>query len=64
MHHQLKKLWPSVEAYGRKYGYKSDGAREKGLLNNNEWMSKLTLMEFLQVLGPGMRMGSMLARDT
>jgi len=64
MHYQLKKLWLNVEAYGRKYGYKSDWAWKRALLNNNTWMNHLTIMEFLQVLGPGMRLGSMLARDT
>lgn len=64
MHYQLKKLWVNVEAYGRKYGYNWEWAWHRELANNNAWMNKLTLMEVLQVLGPGMRMGSMLARDT
>ena len=64
MQSQLKKLWLNVEAYGSKYGYKRDRVWKRALLNNNVWMSHLSIMEFLQVLGPGMRMGSMLARDT
>lgn len=64
MHYQLKKLWVNVEAYGRKYGYDWNWAWKRALLNNNMWMNSLPIMEVLQVLGPGMRMGSMLARDT
>jgi len=64
MHYQLKKLWLNAEAYGRKFGYKYEWAWERGVVNNNTWMNKLPLMEVLQVLGPGMRMGAMLARDT
>jgi len=33
-------------------------------VNNNAWMNKLPLMEVLQMLGPGVRLGTMLARQT
>jgi tyrosyl-tRNA synthetase len=64
MHYQLKKLWLNVETYGKKYGYVSTWSWHRELVNNSAWMNKLTLMEVLQILGPGMRMGAMLARDT
>lgn len=64
IHYQLKKLWINVEAYGLKYGYKWEWAWKRGIVNNNAWMNKLPIMEVLQVLGPGMRMGSMLAKET
>lgn len=64
MHYQLKRLWQNVDAAGRKYGYKFGWAMHRELVNNNAWTNKLTLLEFLQVLGPGMRMGTMLGRDT
>jgi tyrosyl-tRNA synthetase len=64
MHLQLKKLWLNVDEYGRKYGYKMEWAMHRELVNNNAWWNKLPMLEVLQVLGPGMRMGSMLARDT
>lgn len=64
MHDQLTKLWLNVEAYGGKYGYNWNWAWKRALLNNSTWWNKLTLLEVLQVLGPGMRLGSMLARDT
>jgi tyrosyl-tRNA synthetase len=64
MHYQLKKLWVNVEAYGLKYGYKWEWAWKRGLVNNNIWMNKLGIMEILQVLGPGVRIGPMLGRET
>jgi len=64
MHFQLKKLWLNVEQYGRKYDYKWEWSWHRELINNNAWWNKLPMLEVLQVLGPGMRLGSMLARDT
>lgn len=64
MHTQLKKLWVNVEAYGRKYGYKWEWAWHRELINNNTWWNSLPMLQVLQLLGPGMRLGSMLARDT
>jgi len=64
IHFQLKKLWVNVEAYGLKYGYKWEWAWKRALLNNNAWMNKLPVMELLQIMGPGIRLGPMLAKDT
>lgn len=64
MHMQLKKLWLNVEKYGSKYGYTQTWASHRELINNNAWWNKLPMLEVLQVMGPGMRLGSMLARDT
>lgn len=64
MHYQLKKLWVNVESYGEKYGYKWEWAWKRELVNNNAWMNGLGIMEVLQILGPGIRMGAMMAKDT
>jgi tyrosyl-tRNA synthetase len=64
MHYQMKKLWVNVEEYGKKFGYNWEWAWHRELVNNNAWINKLTVLELLQVLGPGMRLGTMLARDT
>ncbi|KAH7327175.1 hypothetical protein BKA65DRAFT_375166, partial [Rhexocercosporidium sp. MPI-PUGE-AT-0058] len=64
MHFQLKKLWLNVEAYGKKYDYHWEWAWHRELVNNNAWWNKLPMLEVLQILGPGMRLGTMLARDT
>ncbi|TVY71545.1 Mitochondrial tyrosine--tRNA ligase [Lachnellula suecica] len=66
MHYQLKQLWGNVQVYGQRYGYYKgrDFQHQKALLNNNAWWNKLPLLEVLQTLGHGMRVGPMLARDT
>lgn len=68
MHYQLKKLWLNVEQYGAKYGFYSGGKDlikgHRELINNNFWWNKLPMLEVLQRMGAGMRLGPMLARDT
>lgn len=64
MHFQLKKIWLNLEACGRKYGYDFTWANHRELVNNSTWWNKVTLLEVLQTMGPGIRMGSLLARDT
>lgn len=64
IHYQLKKLWANAEVEGARYGYKWNWAWHRELVNNNHWWNKLPMLEVLQYLGPGMRMGAMLARDT
>lgn len=62
---QLQGLWHNVHNYSKKYGYGLHPAPLKGYVrDNSRWWDQITLLEFLQVLGPGMRLGSMLARDT
>ncbi|KAI9702358.1 MAG: tyrosyl-tRNA synthetase [Candelina mexicana] len=64
MHYQLKRLWANIEQLSRKYGYQWEWAWHRELVNNNAWMNKLPILKFLQLLGPGVRLGTMLGRDT
>jgi len=64
IHYQLKKMWVNVEALAKKHGYDWEWAWSRKVENNNVWLNGLPITEFLQVLGPGMRMGTMLSRDT
>lgn len=64
MHMMLKKLWINVEIYARKYDYKWEWAWHRELVNNNTWINKLPMIEVLKLLGPGVRIGTMLGRDT
>lgn len=64
IHYQMKKIWLNVEAYALRYGYRWEWAWKRGLLNNNAWQNKLGFMEVLQIMGPGVRIGTMLAKDT
>jgi tyrosyl-tRNA synthetase len=66
MHYQLKKLWQNVETHTRKRGFFQGTPwwLHRELENNNKWWNKQSMLEVLQLLGPGMRLGPMLARDT
>lgn len=64
MHAQLKQLWMHVEALANRHGYQKEWAWSRDLSNNNTWLNKLPVTDFLRDLGPGMRLGEMLSRDT
>jgi tyrosyl-tRNA synthetase len=66
MHYQLKKLMNNVHAYGQKHGFYEgkDFEHQRHLVNNNFWWNKQPLLEVLTLLGHGIRMGPMLAKDT
>lgn len=60
---QTATLWRRAEAYGKRHGYGQDGG-EVEMLNNATWLDNLNVLDFLRVLGNGMRVGTMLGRDT
>lgn len=64
MHVQLRKLWANAERHAQKHGYHWQWPWRRELANNFVWMNKLTVLEFLQVLGAGVRVGPMLGRET
>ncbi|WPG97247.1 tyrosyl-tRNA synthetase [Acrodontium crateriforme] len=65
MRTQLDKLWGNVERYGRRHGFDAEGAGGgKEVLDNGTWLDKLNILEFLRIVGNGVRMGTMLGRDT
>lgn len=64
MHYQMKKIWMNVEALGRKYGYEKEWAWHRELVNNHAWLQKTNILDILHILGSGLRMGALLAKDT
>ncbi|KAI9729543.1 MAG: Tyrosine--tRNA ligase, mitochondrial [Cirrosporium novae-zelandiae] len=64
MHYQLKSLWVKAEQYATKYGYERKVHWRRGLPNNAEWWNSQTMLEVLQILGPGVRVGTMLGKET
>lgn len=64
IHFQLKKIWTNVEDQARRYGYTRNWAWRRGVLQNGHWWNKLPMLEVLQRLGAGLRIGPMLSRDT
>ncbi|KAF2641682.1 tyrosyl-tRNA synthetase-like protein [Massarina eburnea CBS 473.64] len=64
MHRQLNKLWTNVKCLGIKHNHPGEMSRKKALLDNAQWLEKLSAVELMRDLGSGMRLGSMLARDS
>jgi tyrosyl-tRNA synthetase len=64
MQEQLSRLWSNVKALGIKHQYPPEIDRRRSLLNNRGWLEKLTAVELMRDIGSGMRLGSMLARDS
>jgi tyrosyl-tRNA synthetase len=64
MHLQLKKLWSNVDSLASRFGYRKEWAWKRALYNNNAWLNKLNITELLRDLGPGLRLGNMLGKDT
>ena len=61
MFRQVAGLWKNAERYAERHGSKFKQFR---LLNNEDWLTKLNVPDFLKTLGNGMRVGTMLGRDT
>ena len=64
MYSQTGELLESVKRYAQRHGYNAEEAGEHRLLNNADWLDKLNVLDFLKMLGNGMRIGTMLGRDT
>ena len=65
MHCQLKMIWANMEHHVRfKHGYQWEWIWKRELVNNNTWLNKLPAVDILKVLGNGIRIGTMLGRDT
>ncbi|KAJ8110290.1 hypothetical protein OPT61_g6831 [Boeremia exigua] len=61
---QLDKLWTHVKCLGIKHHYPSEISRKQEILNNRTWLEKLNAVELMRDLGSGMRLGTMLSRDS
>lgn len=64
MESQLKKLWINVKALGVKHHFPATIGRYRRVLHNDAWLKHISAIELLSTLGSGMRLGSMLARDS
>ena len=64
VHYQLKRIWQLCENHSKNYGHQWEWAWRRALLNNNHWLNKLEILEVLKLLGHGVRIGTMLGRDT
>ncbi|KAH7127063.1 tyrosyl-tRNA synthetase-like protein [Dendryphion nanum] len=61
---QLEQLWSNVGALGIKHRFSEYPDSQGRLLNNSSWLQKLNAVTLMKDLGSGMRLGSMLSRDS
>lgn len=61
---QTGRLLQNVRKYAQRHGYQESELGEHKLLNNAEWLDNINILDFLKMLGNGMRIGTMLGRDT
>jgi tyrosyl-tRNA synthetase len=61
---QLDKLWTNVKCLGIKHQFPQETSRKLDILNNRQWLDKLSAIELMRDIGSNMRLGSMLARDS
>jgi tyrosyl-tRNA synthetase len=61
---QLDQLWTHVKCLGIKHYFPPETSRKQVILNNRDWLEKLSAVELMRDLGSGMRLGSMLSRDS
>lgn len=64
MFEQLKRLAVNMEKYAERKGYEREWAWRRAVLNNNQWWDKVTVREFMKILGRFARIGPMLGRDS
>ncbi|KAI0204408.1 tRNA synthetase class I [Astrocystis sublimbata] len=64
MHYQLKRMWMNVDAQARRYGFEKEWAWNRELCNNSAWYNTTTFIEVVNRLFKGMRVGTMLSRET
>lgn len=59
---QTERLWEKAQTYGNRHGYKNPGKIK--VMDNISWLGRTNILNFLNILGTGMRVGTMLGRDT
>ena len=61
---QCTKLWVNAKAALGRLGSNSSLQEEPEFLNNAQWYDKAKFIDILSTLGPGIRVGAMLGRDS
>jgi tyrosyl-tRNA synthetase len=61
---QVGRIWDNAIQYGKRHGLNAHDMGKLELLNNASWLDKLNILDFLKMMGTGMRLGTMLGRDT
>ena len=61
---QLKTLWGNVEARLMRYEWLRPSNSNRRILNNSSWLEKVSMLEIMGIMAPGMKIGAMLGRDS
>ena len=61
---QVGRIWENASIYGQRHGYQGSSNGRRELLDNASWLDSLNILDFLKLMGNGMRLGAMLGRDT
>ncbi|RDI85040.1 hypothetical protein Vi05172_g5024 [Venturia inaequalis] len=63
---QIQRLWKNVAILAEKHltEIPSHTQRDGKVLNNDDWLSKISIMDVLGTIGSGLRLGPLLGRDT
>lgn len=64
MRRQIDRLWTNVKCLGLKHHFPEQTSRTRKFLDNHSWLENLSAIDLMRDLGSGMRLGSMLARDS
>ncbi|ORY19900.1 tyrosyl-tRNA synthetase-like protein [Clohesyomyces aquaticus] len=64
MRPQLRRLANCVKALGIKHKYPMEISRKRDVMNNERWLGHLNSIQLMRDVGSGMRLGSMLNRDS
>ena len=61
---QLKQLWQGASEELGRQGMEKEDLGHWTLHRNSSWLGSTTMMDVMRVLMPGIRLGTMLGRDT
>ncbi|KAI5859553.1 hypothetical protein GGS23DRAFT_584933 [Durotheca rogersii] len=65
IHYQLKRIWQNIDVLANLHGYKKESKIwSRALLNNSQWYNTLSLIEIVADLFRGVRVSTLLSRDT
>jgi tyrosyl-tRNA synthetase len=64
MQRQLKGLGFSMETYATRKGFEQETTWRRSLRSNASWWARVTVRDFLSMLGRNVRIGPLLGRDT
>ncbi|KAF2659312.1 tyrosyl-tRNA synthetase-like protein [Lophiostoma macrostomum CBS 122681] len=61
---QLDQLWVHVKCLGIKHQHPANIGRFRRILNNEQWLNKVSVIQLMKTMGSSMRLGTMLSRDS